>query len=292
MNTRNKSSNPPALQCYMNMGTLAELPEFSKAPRGDAREVLAALKDAGFQGVQGGDPKLCGELGLGISGGGRVDKVGDAAKLVDQHLGLGFDCVTVHVGTGLEDDSQAGSLIEDILRASEKGKFPIYIETHRATITQDIWRSVQWVKRFPEIRFNGDFSHWYTGLEMVYGDIEGKFNFLEPVFDRVRFIHGRIGNPGNIQVDIGDGTNQTYVDHFKEMWTRSFAGFLKSAKPGDYVVFAPELLFPRIYYARTFPDSKGVPREEGDRWQQALLYNQIARACFEEARQRTYQAGS
>ena len=56
-----------------------------------------------------------------------------------------------------------------------------------------------------EIRFNGDFSHYYTGQEMVYGDIEAKWTFMQPIFDRVRFIHARIGSPGCMQVDIGDG---------------------------------------------------------------------------------------
>jgi hypothetical protein len=106
------------------------------------------------------------------------------------------------------------------------------------------------------------------------------------VFERVRFIHGRVGTPGSIQVDIGDGQARlSYLDHFKEMWTRSFAGFLKSAQPGDYLCFTPELLKPEIFYARTIKNAAGQIVEEGDRWQQALLYNRIAQECFEQARQ-------
>lgn len=149
-----------------------------------------------------------------------------------------------------------------------------------------MWRTVELTKRFPEIRFNGDFSHWYTGQEMVYGGIENKWEFIQPVFDRVRFMHGRIGNPGNIQVDVGDGQGQSYVDHFKEMWTRAFQGFLRSADTGDYICFAVELLQADIFYARTFRNSQGVTQEEGDRWQQALLYKELAAACWEEALKR------
>jgi hypothetical protein len=146
---------------------------------------------------------------------------------------------------------------------------------------------VQLTKKFPEIRFNGDFSHWYTGHEMVYGDIEAKWQFIQPVFDRVRFIHGRIGNPGCMQVDIGDGKNQKYVEHFKEMWTRSFVGFLESAKPGDYICFTPELLGHEAFYARHFRNAAGELVEEGDRWTQALLYADIARGCWDEAMKRS-----
>jgi hypothetical protein len=285
-NTNDGSSSSPALRVHFNLGTLGELPDFSTAPRSQGRELYEAIKAAGFTGLQGGDPAIARELGMPCDGDGRVNKVGDADAIAASAKDAGRRCATLHVGWGIEDDAEVDRLVEDIIKASEKRDFPLYIETHRATITQDIWRTVRFVKKFPDVRINGDFSHWYTGLEMVYGDIVGKWDFAAPVFERVRYVHGRIGNPGSMQVDIGDGKGRTYVDHFREMWTRSFAGFLKTAKPGDYVTFSPELLGPSIYYARTFSDATGHPKEEGDRWQQAILYAQIAKECFVETQKR------
>jgi hypothetical protein len=114
---------------------------------------------------------------------------------------------------------------------------------------------------------------------------------MQPIFDRTRFMHGRIGNPSSIQVDIADGRSpvpqvfgiQNFVDHYRQMWTRAMAGFLKSAKPGDYLIFAPEILAPNIYYARMFPGPDGALREESDRYAQALVYARIARECFDLA---------
>jgi hypothetical protein len=283
-NTNDGSSSPPALHVHFNLGTLAEIPAFSTAPRGDTRLVYQAIKAAGFEGLQGGDDAIAREVGLPCDGGGRVNQVGEADGIAAGAKDAGQRCATLHVAWGIEDDAEVDRLVEDIIRASEKHDLPLYIETHRATITQDIWRTVRFVKKFPDVRINGDFSHWYTGLEMVYGDIAGKWDFAAPVFDRVRYVHGRIGNPGSMQVDIGDGTGRTYVDHFREMWTRSFAGFLKTAKPGDYITFSPELLHPPIYYARTFKNAAGEMTEESDRWQQAILYAKIARECFAEAK--------
>lgn len=285
-NTNDKTASKPALRCYINAGNLNGLPAYTSGPQGDERELLQAAKAAGFQGVQPGDPELCRELGLGVAGAARVNQVEEVEPMARQAKAEGLECVTLHVGWGMESDDQAGRLVEAVLTASVKYDLPLYIETHRSTITQDIWRTVQLVNRFPEIRFNGDFSHWYTGQEMVYGGFEKKADFLAPVFERVRFIHGRVGTPGSIQVDIGDGQARlSYLDHFKEMWTRSFAGFLKSAQPGDYLCFTPELLKPEIFYARTIKNAAGQIVEEGDRWQQALLYNRIAQECFEHARQ-------
>jgi hypothetical protein len=118
---------------------------------------------------------------------------------------------------------------------------------------------------------------------MVYGGIENKWDFIQPVFDRVRFMHGRIGNPGCIQVDVTNNENLSYVEHFKHMWIRSFKGFLKSAQLGDYICFTVELLKADIFYARTIIAPDGNEQEEGDRWQQALLYKEIIQQCWEAA---------
>ena len=42
----------------------------------------------------------------------------------------------------------------------------------------------------------------------------------------------------------------------------------------DYILFVPELLSPRIYYARTY---------EEDRWSQSQILVRIARECFAAA---------
>jgi sugar phosphate isomerase/epimerase len=251
---------------------------------------LEAVQKAGYDGVQFIEPvgvaeiALCERLGLGRTSLGRVNQPEEAEELASRFADEGQECGTLHVGWGLEDDDEAGRLIEAVLNASEKYDVPLYVETHRATIFQDMWRTVQFVERFPSLRFNGDFSHWYTGQEMVYGEFAKKLAFVAPVMDRVRFVHGRIGNPGCIQVDVGDGRveGRLYVEHFRAMWAAAFRGFKESAAEGDYICFTPELLAPRIYYARVFPGADGTLREESDRWEQSLVLKRIAAECFKE----------
>ena len=189
---------------------------------------------------------------------GRVNQPSDADTLAEQWAADGFECATLHAGWGLEEDNDAFRLIESILNAAARLNFPLFLETHRATICQDMWRTVTFVRRFPEMRFNGDFSHWYAGQEMVYGSFEKKFAFIQPVLERVRFLHGRIASPGCIQVAIEPNLipQPQYVDHFRRLWTACFR---------HAIYFTPELLGPDIYYARIF---RGA--EESDRWQQSL----------------------
>jgi len=179
----------------------------------------------------------------------------------------------------MEDDTEGARLIEAVLTASLMHGIPMYVETHRATLFQDMQRTVKFIERFPELRFNGDFSHWYTGSEMVYGGFERKLAFIEPVIERVRFVHGRIGNPGCMQVAVGAEDQASYVQHFRQIWTRCFAAYLRDPAPQqEFIAFAAELLAPGIYYARTFG---GV--EESDRWEQSLRLVGIARECFAAA---------
>jgi hypothetical protein len=293
-NLNDGSNHPPRLKIYLNLCTLVDLPAHSIWPRLEGAEALACLNEAGFEGVQDGDPELCRRVGIGCAGSGRVDSPTDAETLAHQFKSLGHEAVTLHVGSGLEDDSEMDVLAHSIVNASEKVDIPLYIETHRATITQDAWRTIQLTKRIPEVRFNGDFSHFYTGQELPYGDLEAKWRLMQPIFDRVRFMHGRIGNSACMQVDIGDGNANVpqafgihdFMAHHREMWTRSMIGFLASAQPGDYLVLAPEILAPFIYYGRKFPDSDGTLREESDRYAQALVYARVARECFEQAKKR------
>jgi hypothetical protein len=276
----------------MNLMAVEDLPPWSAGPQTkDLAQVLEAVREAGYDGVQfvtaigEREARLCEGLALGRCSLGRVNEPGEADELAARLAGEGQECGTLHVGWGMEDESRAGALVEAVLAASERRRIPLYVETHRATIFQDAWRTVQIVRRYPQLRFNGDFSHWYTGLEMVYGGFETKVASIGPVLDRVRFIHGRIGNPGCVQVSLGDDEtrHEPYVSHFRRLWVASFAGYLRDDVAREPFLFVPELLGPRIFYARVFPGREGVPREEGDRWTDSFTLCRIARECFAAA---------
>ncbi len=276
-------SREAQLRCFMNLLALDSFPTDSAGPDGTFQERLEAVRKAGFAGVQFAERTtpdqlaICRDLKLGIAASGRVNQPEEADVLAEQMAGDGFETATLHVGWGLEDDNEAFRLIGGVLEASSRWNIPLYIETHRATICQDMWRTVNFVRRFPEMQFNGDFSHWYAGQEMVYGGFEKKFAFIQPVIERVRFLHGRISSPGCIQVAVehDPARQRPYVKHFRQLWTACFRCFLENSSAGDSICFTPELLGPDIYYARTF-----LQTEESDRWEQSLVLKEIAEQCF------------
>ncbi len=283
----NRNNNhQPTLRHDLSFISLIDLPTWSTGPINLPEiEQLQAIKAAGYEGVQGADAKLARQVGLVPTAMGNIQLPGQMKEVCLKHRDEGYECITIHMGSGLESASEAARLTEDVLKASVETGFPVYIETHRATLTQDIWRTVELIKEFPEIELNIDFSHWYSGLEMPNGNWERKMEFMQPVFERAAYMHGRIGNSSHMQVNIGDGQGFVFVEHFRDLWTRTFRAFLASAKPGDILPFAPELLWPGIFYAREFPDEKGHLREESDRWEQSLVLRQIAQECFDQAQE-------
>ena len=285
------SVDAPKLRVFLNLDNLVDLRRDSIWTGVAKEELLEQLAADGFEGAQLTDDGPPPPGALAYCGLGRINQPGEAVLLAEKHAARGDLCLTVHVGWGIEDDDDVFRLVEAILSASERTGLPIFIETHRATITQDMWRTVQITKRFPEVLFNGDFSHYYCGQEMVYGGLEMKMEFMKPIFDRIGFMHGRIASPGHMQVPIDDIASRPaaavgvidYFADFRAIWARAMRGFLDRAGPGDILVFAPELLSGTHYYARLFPGPDGEMVEESDRYAQALLYADIARQLFEDA---------
>lgn len=287
------------LEIGINSWTIVDLPDWSHGPRGSPEALFSRLRDAGYRHLQieDHDPLLQPALDAGfeVAGAARVDRPEQVASLARRRADQGIRVTTLHVGTGFETEADACKLIESILEASSRYDLCLWPETHRATLTQDAWRTLQLIERFPELRFNADLSHWYTGLEFVYGDFAAKLQMLEPLFARVRYMHGRIGDSGSIQVPLTPGRGPArlgrHIDDFQMMWTRCFAAFLRRSEPGERVVFCAELLPHRatldgtiveLNYASVVEEG-GVRNEISDRWRDAEELNRIAREAYSSA---------
>lgn len=284
-NTNDGSARTPRLLHGISFVTPAALPDWSAGPRGSTEEINAAIKAAGYEALQTIEPDKAVAAGLIPTGMMRIfDDVAQMRERVRWFRDAGCDCTTVHLGTGLESDDEMTRLAEAMLEIAESERHPVYLETHRATMTQDIRRTLDLIERLPELRFNGDFAHWYIGHEFTYGDMEMKFVALAPVFDRTRFLHLRVSSNAFGQVTASDPAEARHTDYYRRMWTAACEGFLRSAGPGDYLAVHPELLPARAFYPKMVLGPDGEMREESDRWTEARCLIDIAEHCFAAAR--------
>ena len=226
----------------INLGTLLALPRASIGWRAHMDEQLSMLRGQGYEGVQAWDGfdriRRAGLLPLGMARATQPHELDDIAR---RHRDEGLGFTNLHLGTGFDSDAEMDALADALLAAQARHGHTLLVETHRATATQDIWRTLQWVLRFPELRFTADLSHWYTGHELTYG---GEFDMrsarLAPVLERVRAVHGRVGNSGCMQTPL-DGPGNS-LEHYRALWTAACAGFMRHAAEGEALSFAPELL--------------------------------------------------
>ena len=263
----------PKLRRDLSLVTAMTLPSWSAGP-GPGDDVIEAAAAAGYEGVQVFLPDQAARaasLGMVASAVSPARTAADIDAVVGMWDGGGAESLTLHLGTGFETRDEGRALVEAALAAQSRSGVPLLIETHRATLTQDPARTLELVGEFPELRFTADLSHWYTGVEMVYGDFDAKVEALAPVFERCRMIHGRVSDPGCIQVAVrDDGEAPDYVKHFVRMWSEVMA-----RTDAEELPFVVELLPARAHYARTV-ERDGRREEEVDRWEQAEVLWRMA----------------
>lgn len=269
--------------------------QLPKLPRRDGDEewtfdqALDRIVEAKFDGMQADHAKAdrVRRTGLRFCASARINSSAEADSSIRQRADAGADCITVHAGWGMEDDDEVDRLVDAMLEASARYDCPVYIETHRATIAQDVWRTCQLIKRKPHVRFNGDFSHYYCGQELLYPGFDVSRRHLGPILQRIAFFHGRISDGQCMQVDVGDGRSNAHVENFQALWQEAMKHWLAGARAGDILPFAPELGPASSAYSIAIRDAEtGQLVELSDRWQQTLVLKRLAEESFAAANER------
>jgi len=224
------------------LGSLAGLPPGSAGHGLDLEGQLALLGEAGYQGVVAWEHwDAIHAAGLVPVGMGRILHPEEALPLACRHADAGLDFTTLHVGTGFESDDEMAVLADAVLSAEALTGHALHIETHRATMTQDIRRTLDLVGVFPDIVFTLDFSHWYTGHEMTYGgEFAERLAWCDPVFARTGSVQLRFGTTGAIQRPL-DTASAHYRDHVTALDRCLRVRMASPARPALLPV-APELL--------------------------------------------------
>ena len=269
---------------YAHTWALEELPRLPRPRSWTFEEALERVVEAGFQGVQGEPERATAVLkrGLRFAAGGRANTTAEVDALIARSAGDGAEALTLHLGWGDESDTQLDALVAAVLNGAERRALPVYVETHRATAVQDLWRTSRLIERIPGIRFNGDYSHYYCANEVPYRGFAGFLEQLGPVIERTCFFHGRVSNGQSMQVSIEDGEHAGHLEHFKTLWRTAMASWRRSAGQGHLLPFVPELGPPSSGYAITWPDREGRRHELSDRWGEMLRLKRIAEELFGE----------
>lgn len=272
------------LLVYANEWAMRELPK--DAERFWLREeILREISKAGFDGMQA--PAEWGDAvraaGLRFCTNDKANTPAEVHQAAAKVRDCGAEFATLHLGWGDESDAEMDALSAATLDAAAKYNVALWPETHRATILQDVWRTLRLLERFPSLRLNLDLSHYYCSQEIVYRGFEANAAGWQPILKRVACFHGRVSNAHAMQIPLADPGYGQHLFQFKQLWRQAMAYWLQQAGANDTLVFIPELGPPSSGYALSIPAPGGKRTELADRWSEMQLLAQIARELFKES---------
>jgi sugar phosphate isomerase/epimerase len=252
-------------------------------------EKIRKIAEAGFDGINGFLPslkettewkELLKHYGLSFSINAYPRTALELKNLIEDAKAYGsVSFINAQVMTPFLTGKPAEKLLDEMTKRSETAGIPVYIETHRGTITQDLLRTVEYVKYLDSLRLSIDFSHYVVAGEM-HTITDQAETLLQVLLTRTASIHARVSNGEQVQVNVGDKGEHPMMEHFDRWWKSGMMLWLKSAKPGDVFPFVCEL--GPAPYAITTDEYAGRQHEISDRWSQSLFFADRARAIWKQ----------
>ena len=220
--------------------------------------------------------RLVSQFDLLLIAQGWATTASEAIFYFQQAADLKAVALNLQLGHAYMSSSEAIDLFGQVQHHSEIFGIPLLIETHRGGVTQDLYRTAQWVRQCPGLAIALDLSHYIVAGENRGGD-EQLFNqHLIPLLERTALIHGRISNGQSIQVSV-DASPGTSAPLFQAFWQQAMQCWLADAPADAVFIFEPELGSPP--YAFTTPTGD----ETFSRTEQSRVLANMARNTWTSA---------
>jgi hypothetical protein len=285
MHASDCTQHPPRLEVFQATWAMLGLPD--PAHPWDHAEMVERIRAAGFGGAlhwvadERTDLEMVERLrraGLRVGIGFPAYPGRSATTLAQRAADFGVSFLNAQVHDAFVGDDDAVARLETLYAECDAMRMPLFIETHRGTITQDLRRTLEYGRRVPRMRYTLDASHYVVAGEITDPERATPFEgALAEIIRRSASVHARVSNGEQVQVDIGDGRG-ALVGAYRRWWASAYRHWLGEAAPGEFFPFVCELGPPP--YGITAPPGTALPAgaELSDRFAQALVLKRIAEA--------------
>ena len=175
--------------------------------------------------------------------------------------------------------ADAVPVVERWMDDAEQSGLPLLFETHRDSLLNDLYYTLQLLDLAPDIRLCADLSHFVVDREMRSPISATDTNFIERILQQSDCFQGRIANREQIQVQIDFPQHQEWVRIFKGWWKSGMRAWRRRNANDATLIFLCELGPPP--YAMTDRNR----RELSDRWEEALQIREWVRDIWRELEQ-------
>ncbi len=177
-----------------------------------------------------------------------------------------FDACMVNVIGGVMplDVAAAVPLVNQWMRNAESIGMPLLFETHRDSLLNDLFFTLQLMDQVPDMRLCADLSHFVIDREFRMPVPSRDQEYIHKILSRSDCFQGRVANREQIQIQIDFPQHQEWVAQFKAWWEEGLRLWRRRNDEDATLVFLCEL-GPRPYAI-----TDGQQRELSDRWEEAL----------------------
>jgi hypothetical protein len=161
------------------------------------------------------------------------------------------------------DVSKAVPVVNHWMEVAADFSMPVLFETHRDSLLNDLYYTLQLIEAVPDMRLCADLSHFVVDRELRLPLRPTDGSYFEKILDRADCFQGRIASREQIQIQIGFPQHAEWVELFRTWWTEGMRRWRQRNDDNATLVFLCELGPPG--YAIT--DANG--EELSDRWVEA-----------------------
>lgn len=167
-------------------------------------------------------------------------------------------------------------ILESFRDLADDAGVEMHVETHRASMTNDLLFTIQLLDAVPWMNLTADLSHYVVARQFPWPIDDTSEQYIQRILARAVAFHGRVATSSQVQVPLGFPQNKQWLDLFAGWWKAGFRQFRNRAPSDARLTFTAELGPPGWFYALTGPDGL----ELSDRWAEALLLKDLARELW------------
>ena len=275
----------PRLKIFQSLWAMDGLPGVDLD--NDVEGALDRIVTAGFDGVgvnlartarASAIARRMAEEGLSWEAQALVTNADQLARYLDQAIALGAaDHVNIQVANLTATVDAAIALMETLLAVSRDCPIPVFYETHRGRLLNDLFWTSDILDALPELMLTGDLSHYVTAHEMDLPVAPHLAQRIDKVITRCGAFHLRVAGPNQIQLPVEAPVSAGWREVFEGWWRDGMHQWRARAGVDDVLPILCELGPPP--YAITDPSG----RELTDRWAEALALKAMGERLFSQA---------